>query len=97
MILFFVSEEEGNCTSQENDEDSDTAEEKGQEEANENEEDTDDDDDDDDGGGWITCENIKKHKGRRNIFGNVEAEVEEEKDVQVACITGDFAMQVCSL
>ncbi|MPC18857.1 RNA-binding protein NOB1 [Portunus trituberculatus] len=82
-------EEEGNCASQENGEDSDAAEKNG-EESNEKEEDT---DDDDDGGGWITCENIKKHKGKRNIFGTVEEEEEEDKDVQVACITGDFAMQ----
>uniref|UniRef100_A0A0P4VUI1 RNA-binding protein NOB1 n=1 Tax=Scylla olivacea TaxID=85551 RepID=A0A0P4VUI1_SCYOL len=90
-------EEERNCTSQENEEDSDsktdTAENKGEEESNENEEDKEDTDDNDDGGGWITCENIKKHKGKRNIFGHVEEEVEEEKDVQVACITGDFSMQ----
>lgn len=90
-------EEERNCTSQETEEDGDSktdaAENKGEEESNENEEDKEDTDDDDDGGGWITCENIKKHKGKRNIFGHVEEEVEEEKDVQVACITGDFSMQ----
>lgn len=92
-------DEEGNCAPQENEEDrdnlKDTAENEGEEESNESEEDKEDadDDDDDDGGGWITCENIKKHKGKRNIFGDVEEEMEEEKEVQVACITGDFAMQ----
>lgn len=55
------------------------------------------DDDDDDGGGWITCKNIKKHKTRKDFFGAQEEEEEEEKEVKVACITGDFAVQVCIL
>ena len=54
------------------------------------EEDCDDEEDSDDGG-WITPNNIKQVKKQMN------AEFEEEKQVTVACITTDFAMQVCFL
>lgn len=46
-----------------------------------------DNEDDSDGGGWITPDNIALAKKKMN------AEFEEEKEVTVACITTDFAMQ----
>lgn len=49
-----------------------------------------DSEDDSDGGGWITPNNINQAKKQMN------AEFEEEKEVKVACITTDFAMQVCT-
>lgn len=57
----------------------------------------DQDEEGDDGDGWITCKNVKKHKAKKNFFGAPEEEKEEEKDAKVACITGDFAVQVCLL
>ncbi|KAK3922387.1 RNA-binding protein NOB1 [Frankliniella fusca] len=44
-------------------------------------------DDDSDEGGWITPNNINQAKKQMN------AQFEEEKDVKVACVTTDFAMQ----
>jgi RNA-binding protein NOB1 len=41
--------------------------------------------------GWITPSNIKKHK-EKDAEGTVEPQ-EEQKVMQVACITSDFAMQ----
>ncbi|XP_034230865.1 RNA-binding protein NOB1 [Thrips palmi] len=52
------------------------------EESCDSEEDT-----DDDGGAWITPSNLSRAKKQMN------ADVEEEKSVKVACITTDFAMQ----
>ncbi|XP_045500935.1 RNA-binding protein NOB1 [Colias croceus] len=46
-----------------------------------------DDDDDDDGSEWITPSNLKEKK-KEIEFGECE-----EKNVDVACITSDFAMQ----
>ncbi|XP_037784679.1 RNA-binding protein NOB1-like [Penaeus monodon] len=48
-------------------------------------------DDDDDDGGWITLSNVKKHKMKK-IGLKPEDEI-EEKEVPVACMTADFAMQ----
>ena len=50
--------------------------------------DDDGDDDDDDDSGWITPQNIAHMKQEINS----EA---DDKPVKVACITSDFAMQVC--
>lgn len=90
------TEREENCGTQETEEYSETATEedsKTEDAENEDEDEGKENEDDDDDGGWITCENIKRRRGKRNIFGGVEEEVEEETDVKVACITGDFAMQ----
>ncbi|CAH1109687.1 unnamed protein product [Psylliodes chrysocephalus] len=46
-----------------------------------------DDDEDDDDSGWITPSNLKIAKQQ------VNSELMEEKNVEVACITTDFAMQ----
>ncbi|XP_047475752.1 RNA-binding protein NOB1-like isoform X2 [Penaeus chinensis] len=48
-------------------------------------------DDDDDAGGWITLSNVKKHKMKK-IGLKPEDEI-EDKEVLVACMTADFAMQ----
>ncbi|XP_042879185.1 RNA-binding protein NOB1-like isoform X1 [Penaeus japonicus] len=50
-----------------------------------------DGDEDDDDGGWITLTNVKKHKMKR--IGLTPEEEDMEKEVLVACMTSDFAMQ----
>ncbi|KAK3873034.1 hypothetical protein Pcinc_021931 [Petrolisthes cinctipes] len=78
-------EEEENEAQQENQEEGNKDNvEKISEESGEGSEEEEDDDD-----GWITPANIKKHKMK---VGLLEDEKEEE-DVQVACMTVDFAMQ----
>ncbi|OJD19205.1 hypothetical protein AJ78_00818 [Emergomyces pasteurianus Ep9510] len=52
--------------------------------------DDDDDDDDDDDEGWITPSNIKKRQAKDAVAAAASAET---KTMQVATITGDFAMQ----
>ncbi|XP_069988761.1 RNA-binding protein NOB1 isoform X1 [Penaeus vannamei] len=50
-----------------------------------------DEEEDDDAGGWITLSNVKKHKMKK--IGLKPEEEIEEKEVLVACMTADFAMQ----
>ncbi|XP_050310033.1 RNA-binding protein NOB1 [Anthonomus grandis grandis] len=50
-------------------------------------EDEEDDDDDDDNSGWITPSNLSQAKKQ------VNSQLMEEKNVSVACMTTDFAMQ----
>ncbi|XP_068232747.1 RNA-binding protein NOB1-like isoform X2 [Palaemon carinicauda] len=50
------------------------------------------DDDDDDDEGWITPSNIKQCKLKEKMVPTEEEE-EKEKDVLVACVTSDFAVQ----
>ena len=57
------------------------------------EEEEEEDDEEDDDEGWITASNIREK--RREIDGRT-AEDEEQKHVRVACMTTDFAMQVCT-
>lgn len=64
-----------------------SSEEEAIESEEEDEENSDNCDDDSDEGGWITPNNINQAKKQMN------AQFEEEKDVTVACITTDFAMQ----
>ena len=59
----------------------------------EEEEEEEEDDEEDDDEGWITASNIREK--RREIDGRT-AEDEEQKHVRVACMTTDFAMQVCT-
>lgn len=47
----------------------------------------------DDGGEWITPLNVVRHK-QKDLMGIVSMVNPVEKDVKVACITNDFAMQV---
>ncbi|KAF9410715.1 Nin1 binding protein [Podila epigama] len=64
-----------------------------EENAGENDEnnDDDDDDDDDDDGEWITPENVKKFKRHGTL--KPKKKVRKAMLMQVACTTGDFAMQ----
>nr|XP_045583783.1 RNA-binding protein NOB1-like isoform X1 [Procambarus clarkii] len=41
--------------------------------------------------GWITPSNIKRQKNKKNAYFNADDELKE--DVQVACMTADFAIQ----
>nr|XP_053652931.1 RNA-binding protein NOB1-like isoform X2 [Cherax quadricarinatus] len=81
-----------NCSEDENNEEelvgSHLAEEG--EDQEEHEEDNDNLDDGSDDEGWITPSNIKKHKIKNSDFVNAD---ELQDDVQVACITADFAVQ----
>lgn len=61
----------------------------GDESEDENETCDSEEDSDDDGAAWITPSNLSRAKKQMN------ADIEEEKSVKVACITTDFAMQVC--
>lgn len=54
--------------------------------------DDDDDDDDSDAGEWITPDNINEIKAKE--LGVDPAEFQESKQMAVACMTADFAMQV---
>ncbi|CRK91000.1 CLUMA_CG004688, isoform A [Clunio marinus] len=62
-------------------------EEEKEKEDSENEEESEDEESDDDDEGWITPSNIN------NVKRNFGAEVLDDQDVEVACITTDFAMQ----
>lgn len=59
------------------------------------ESDTDDDnasEEESDGEGWITPSNLKRYKIKNTA---VESEKDElQEDIQVACITADFSIQV---
>ncbi|KAG7154690.1 RNA-binding protein NOB1-like [Homarus americanus] len=62
----------------------------------EEESDVDDDnasEDESDDDGWITPSNLKKHRLKNNPF-QYACEEEPEEDVQVACMTADFAVQI---
>jgi len=61
------------------------------EEESDDEEDDDDNDDDDDDDGWITPSNIKSVKEQMGGDGMEKAQVD------VGCLTTDFAMQVLML
>jgi len=52
----------------------------------------DDNGDDDDDDGWITPSNVAKHKKKKKI-GELDKTDQIEENVEVVCITADFAMQ----
>ena len=78
-------EKNGDSGKDEDEEGYDTEE--GCEEEEEVEESTEEEEDDDDGGGWITPGNIQQVK--HSMVGNTET-----VQLDVACLTTDFAMQV---
>ncbi|XP_042207077.1 RNA-binding protein NOB1-like isoform X2 [Homarus americanus] len=66
-----------------------------EEDGDDEESDVDDDnasEDESDDDGWITPSNLKKHRLKNNPF-QYACEEEPEEDVQVACMTADFAVQ----
>ena len=66
-----------------------------EEEVDENNNEENEEEDDDDGEGWITPSNLEKAKK----MSRVESEQQEinNMELKVACMTSDFAMQVCFL
>ncbi len=72
----------------EEDGESDHSEEEDEEQDEEEGEEAEDDDDDE---GWITPANLSRKKRQMNGQGE-----EDQESVKVACLTTDFAMQVCT-